>query len=220
MKRKIILLSLMIALLPMSLWAQRLTYPLNDMWRFHKGHASVVASTSQWEEITLPHSWNVEDGQQSGKNRLDDNGHALLKEGDAVAVIDPSLRFGYYRGVGWYARPLNIPAEWKDKRVFVRFEAAGQVARVHVNGQMLGEHRGAFTAFCYELTPYIKANKQNELRVEVDNTHRQDVPPLSGDFNVNGGLYRPAQLIVTDKVCVSPVGLCFAWRLHYHTPLG
>ena len=189
----------------MDLLAQRLTYPLNDAWRFHKGQANVVTSTAQWEEVTLPHSWNVEDGQQSGKNRLDDNGHAIVQEGDAVSVIDPALRFGYYRGIGWYARFLNVPIAWKEKRLFIRFEAAGQVARVYINGQMLGEHRGAFTAFCYELTPYIKAGKQNELRVEVDNMHRQDIPPLSGDFNVNGGLYRPAQLLVTDKICVSPL---------------
>ena len=38
----------------------------------------------------------------------------------------------------------------------------------------------------------------------MDNIQRQDIPPLSGDFNVNGGLYRPAHLIVPDQVCVSP----------------
>lgn len=203
MKKELFTLSLLMASIALS--AQRTTQPLNDDWRFLRQDASVVASTDNWQKVTLPHSWNAEDGQRSGKNRLDDNGHAIVTDNDAAPIADPTKKFGYYRGTGWYARTINVPEEWEDKRVFVRFEAAGQVARVHVNGQMLGEHRGAFTAFCYELTPYIKAGKTNELRVEVDNTHRQDIPPLSGDFNVNGGLYRPAELIVTDKVCISPL---------------
>ncbi len=31
------------------------------------------------------------------------------------------------------------------------------------------------------------------------------MPPQFGDFNLFGGIYRPAQLIVTDNVCVSPL---------------
>lgn len=188
----------------MNLLAQRMSYPLNDAWFFFKGQAAVATSVDKWEKVTLPHSWNIEDGQASGENRLDDNGQAMLN-GTKSHVTNPATKFGYYRGPGWYYRKLDIPAEWEGKRVFVRFEAAGQVARVHINGKMLGEHRGAFTAFCYELTSYLKYGTMNELRVEVDNTHREDIPPLSGDFNINGGLYRPAQLIVTDEICISPL---------------
>lgn len=184
--------------------AQRIDYPLNSLWKFYRGISSVTTPVSDWEDVTLPHTWNAVDGQSSGKNRLDGNGQALL-ESDGVKVINPATKFGYYRGPAWYARTLDIPEQWSEKRVFIRFEAASQVARVHINGQMLGEHRGAFTAFCYELTPYIEAGAANQLRVEVDNTHREDIPPLSGDFNINGGLYRPAKLIVTDRVCVSPL---------------
>lgn len=203
MKNKMITLSLL--MVSTALFAQRLSQPLNDSWRFIRKNVSVVASTEAWDSVNLPHCWNIEDGQRSGENRLDMNGHAVLADKNATFVSDPTKKFGYYRGIGWYARILPISDEWKDKRVFVRFEAAGQVARVYINGQMLGEHRGAFTAFCYELTSFLNVGTNNELRVEVDNTHRQDIPPLSGDFNVNGGLYRPAQLIVTDKICISPL---------------
>ncbi|HEY9248882.1 MAG TPA: glycoside hydrolase family 2 TIM barrel-domain containing protein, partial [Rariglobus sp.] len=123
-----------------------------------------------------------------------------------VVTNDPHFKSGYYRGACWYERALQIPAEWKwKKRVFVRFEAASQVARVYINKRMLGEHRGAFTAFCFELTPYLDHGQPNELRVEVDNTHREDMAPLSGDFNLLGGLYRPVTLIVTDEVCITPL---------------
>lgn len=150
----------------------------------------------------MPHTWNVEDGQKSGLNRLDGNGQAMVS---SAKKINPTTKYGYYRGVGWYQKNIDIPVNWKGKRVFVLFEAASQVAKVYINGQMLGEHRGAFTAFSYEITSLLQFGKENDLRVEVDNTHRMDLPPLSGDFNVNGGLYRKAWLIVTDKICISPL---------------
>lgn len=200
------LITTLLLALSFEAYSQRIVQPMTENWKFLRQQATVVTSTNDWQEVSLPHSWNAEDGQRSGKNRLDGNGHAIVQaDANTAKVIDPAAKFGYYRGPAWYFRLLDIPREWKSKRVFVRFEAAGQVARVHINGQMLGEHRGAFTAFCYELTNYLQFGSKNELRVEVDNTHRQDIPPLSGDFNVNGGLYRPAELIVTDKVCISPL---------------
>ena len=56
-----------------------------------------------WENVTVPHTWNAEDGA---------NGLAA----------DPSMPEGYYRGPAWYERALPVPAEWKGRRVFVRFE--------------------------------------------------------------------------------------------------
>jgi len=91
--------------------------------------------------------------------------------------------------------------------VFIRFEAASLVSKTYINGQLLGEHRGGFTAFCYELTPYLHFGASNELRVQVDNSPQGDIPPLSGDFNVDGGIYRPVHLIVTDPVCISPLNM-------------
>jgi beta-galactosidase len=99
----------------------------------------------------------------------------------------------------------TVPAAWRGKRVFIRFEAASIVAQVYLNGESIGEHRGAFTAFCFELTPHLKFGRPNELRVRVDNSNQPDVPPLSGDFNMDGGIYRPVKLIVTDEVCVTPL---------------
>jgi beta-galactosidase len=112
---------------------------------------------------------------------------------------------GYYRGAGWYERQFQVPKESAGQRVFVRFEAASIVSDVYVNGRHVGQHRGAFGAFCYELTPFLRADAANVLRVRVDNSHFQDVAPLSGDFTICGGIYRPASLLVTDPVCISPL---------------
>ncbi len=155
-------------------------------WKFIQQDVGATAPADSWPAITLPHTWNALDAQKG-------------------TVGNPEIKGGYYRGACWYAHPLDIPAAWQGRRVFIRFEAASIVAKTYLNGELLGEHRGAFTAFCYELTPHLRFGAKNELRVQVDNSPTHDVPPISGDFNMDGGLYRPAHLIVTDAACISPL---------------
>lgn len=155
---------------------------INDGWKFNKADVNdaetIDFNDSAWTVVSLPHTWNDKDTLRGGR---------------------------YYRGPGWYRLKLAIPESAKDKRIFVRFEAASMVADVYFNGVHLGQHRGAFTAFCYELTPYILWEGGNILAVRVDNSPFGDVPPISGDFNVFGGIYRPVWLIIKNPVCINPL---------------
>jgi len=163
--------------------------PLPDGWKFIKDDVPLTQSADQWQAVTIPHTWNTK------------------SEDTNPPKDDPHYQKGYYRGACWYARTFDIPAAWQGKRVFLRFEAASLVSKTYLNGQLLGEHRGGVTAFCYELTPQLHFGQANEIRVQTDNSHQEDVPPLSGDFNVDGGIYRPVHLIVTDPVCISPLNM-------------
>jgi len=66
-----------------------------------------------------------------------------------------------------------------------------------VNGNFLGEHRGGFGAFGFEITRHLSAGGTNVIAVRVSNSWEPDVAPLSGDFSVYGGIYRPVHLIET-----------------------
>ncbi|SPE40346.1 Glycoside hydrolase family 2 protein [Candidatus Sulfopaludibacter sp. SbA3] len=103
-----------------------------------------------------------------------------------------------------HRRQIDAPAAWKGKRVFIRFEAASLVAKAWLNGKLLGEHKGGFQAFCFELTPYLQTGR-NSLAVRVDNSRREDVIPLGGDFTIFGGLYRPVSLLITSTLNISPL---------------
>jgi beta-galactosidase len=172
--------------------AQRQVTDVTSGWKFILQDVAPDADVSSWQSISVPHTWNNLDGQDGPT---------------PGATPRPSERGGadYYRGVGWYDCPLDIPAAWQGRRVFIRFEAASEVATVYLNGQQTGEHRGSFTAFCIELTPYLKYGQANDLRVRVDNSVTRAIAPLGGDFNLDGGIYRPVHLIVTDPVCVTPL---------------
>ena len=159
----------------------RETSSLTDLWLFQKGDVTNAAAPgfvdASWQKISLPHCWGWEDAQITNK---------------------------YYRGPGWYRRELILQPE-TGKRYFLRFEAASTVADVYFNGRQLGEHRGGFGAFCYEITGSMNTTGTNTIAVRVSNAPAPDVAPLAGDFCVFGGLYRPAHLLVTDETCFTPL---------------
>jgi beta-galactosidase len=154
---------------------------LDSDWHFKIGDPAGAEKTDfddrDWQSVSIPHNWGWEDAQE-GRN--------------------------YYRGPGWYRRDLNIGKSESGKRYFIRFEAAGSVADVYLNGKSLGEHRGAFGAFCFELTRSLSSTGTNLLAVRVSNATNTDVAPLSGDFCVFGGLYRPVHLIEANEISFAP----------------
>jgi len=160
-----------------SLYARESTL-LDSGWRFKLGEADGAQnvrfgerSDKFWPTVSVPHCWGWEDAQQGRE---------------------------YYQGPGWYRRELDVTPE-TDKRYFLRFEAAGSVADVYLNGRLLGRHRGAFGAFAFEITTNLSATGTNVLAVRVSNAPEPDLAPLGGDFPLYGGLYRPVHLIVTGE---------------------
>lgn len=111
--------------------------------------------------------------------------------------------------IGNYMRSLDVPSEWQGRRVFIRFYGAASVADLSVNSRYVGTHRGAGTAFTFEITDYLRYGMPNSIRVQVDNAQRNDLLPLAQEENRYGGLHRAVELIVTDRVAISP--------LHYST---
>ena len=157
-------------------FGQRKDILLNKNWKFRFSH-QVDKNSSR--RVDLPHTWNTEDAL-SGKT-------------------------DYTRGIGNYEKSLYIEPEWEGKRLFLRFEGANSVANVFVNHRHVGEHRGGYGAFIFEITDLVKYGEQNPVLVRVNNGEQLDVMPLVGDFNFYGGIYRNVHLLVMEKVCVSPL---------------
>lgn len=106
---------------------------------------------------------------------------------------------------GNYERKLYIPSEWQGKRLFIRFNGVQSVANVFINGGHVGQHKGGYTAFAFEITDRIEFGAENSLTVAVSNASRSDVLPTSTEATVYGGIYRDVELILTDKCAISPL---------------
>jgi len=153
---------------------------INEGWLYKKGEyidaKNIDFNDDSWETIQVPHNWGWDEAQNGNKK--------------------------YYRGSGWYRKKIAISIE-EGKRYFVRFEAVSSMADVYLNGKLLGKHRGAFSAFCYELTEHLNNNGNNILAVRASNEKADDIAPLGGDFNIYGGIYRSVSIIETSDVCFS-----------------
>src|SRR5215472_7097947 len=66
-----------------------------------------------------------------------------------------------YEFVSLYRRKFRLPAEAKGKRVFVDFEGVMTASTVWINGVKLGEYKGGYTPFSFDLTPHIDFDKEN-----------------------------------------------------------
>ncbi len=150
---------------------------INKDWLFIKGdrHQELKPKT-QWQSINLPHTWNAKDGLDGG--------------GD------------YYRGYGTYQKHFQLDPNLKGKRVYLHFDGASIAARVYINDEFVGGHKGSYGAFRFDITDSINWQGDNSLLVEVNNEEDHNVAPLSADFTFFGGLYRQARLIVTNQVHV------------------
>ena len=160
----------------MSMFAQRQDILLNNDWNFRFSH-QVQKGTEV--RVDLPHTWNAQD--------------------------DLSGKIDYKRGIGNYEKNLFIRPEWKGKRLFIRFEGVNNIADVFINRRHIGEHRGGYGAFIFEITGKVEYGKENSILVRVNNGEQLDIMPLVGDFNFYGGIYRDVHLLITDETCISPL---------------
>jgi beta-galactosidase len=151
---------------------------LNGGWRFLRADASGAQSTtfndSSWSAVSVPHTWNAQDGQDGGSN--------------------------YYRGIGWYRRHYTPPSTLAGKKLWLQFAGVNQVADVWVNGVSLGQHKGGYARFRFDATGALKLGQDNVIAVRVNNANDPSVPPLSADFTFFGGIYRNVSLQVTDPL--------------------
>jgi beta-galactosidase len=157
----------------------RVRTAINTGWRYAEGDISgaeaIGYDDSRWTATDLPHTWNAQDTQDDTP--------------------------GYRRGIGWYRKRLALPANLKGKRLFIFFEGANQIAEVFVNGRKVGEHRGGYTAFTFDITEFVRFDSPGPqlIAVRVNNAHNKDIPPLSADFNFYGGIYRNVWLVATEQ---------------------
>jgi len=153
---------------------------LVDGWRFIKrdmdGAEQESFDDQSWDVISIPHTWNAQDGQDGGND--------------------------YYRGPAFYRRHFSIDARETGRQLFIHFNGVSAVAEVWVNGVYLGQHRGGFGMFRFEMTSAVRVGGNNVLAVRVNNTPASDVAPLTADFTFFGGIYRGVHVLTVDPVHV------------------
>ncbi|MCJ8014160.1 beta galactosidase jelly roll domain-containing protein [Paenibacillus sp. KQZ6P-2] len=72
----------------------------------------------------------------------------------------------------WYQRSFTVPAEAVSKRIMLNFQAVDYVAKVWVNGNFVGNHKGGYTAFSFDITSKVrKDDGENRIVVKVEDSN-------------------------------------------------
>jgi beta-galactosidase len=167
----------------------RTILPINRNWRYHPAKVAGAESPdfddSKFDRVVIPHT-NIE----LPWHDFDDKD---------------------YEFVSTYRRRFRFPKGAEGKRVFVDFEGVMTASTVWINGVLLGNYRGGFTPFSFELTKHLRKDAENVLVVEVDSTERADIPPFGYeiDYMTFGGIYREVSLRIVpttyiDNICAKP----------------
>lgn len=166
--------------------------PMNRNWRYGSEVTEDCTlpsfDDSLFERVTLPHT-NVRLPWHSFDDRA-------------------------YQFVSVYRRSFKLPPELRGKRIFVDFGGVMTAATASLNGRTLGEHRGGYVPFSFELTEYLDWDSENLLVVQVDSRERADIPPFGGalDYLTFGGIYREVRLRAVsgtfiENVFAKPLGV-------------
>ncbi|MGC3961017.1 MAG: beta galactosidase jelly roll domain-containing protein [Verrucomicrobiota bacterium] len=186
MKHRIPIFCLLLALSITARWdAAAVTLPFSDGWRFLRADEPQAVAPgfddTKWENVTLPHTARLE---------------ALV-----AGKENPQ-----WQGLCWYRKTFNLPKDAAEKTIILRFDGAMNVAEIWVNGQSAGNFMGGYLPYVMDITPLVNPSAKNVVTVRLDNRDN----PITGpkpladlDFNLYGGLYRHAQLIIKDKLHIT-----------------
>ncbi|MBQ9118691.1 MAG: glycoside hydrolase family 2 protein [Lachnospiraceae bacterium] len=143
--------------------------------------------TKRWQTVTLPHTYNAEDGVSGWTGVCEGGEH-------------------YYRGMVCYRKELRVSEEEiAGRQVYLEFGAANTVAEVYVNGSPVGRHEGGYSAFRFDITALLVPEELNSIAVLVSNAPTDYIAPITdqGDFTKMGGLYRKVRLILVHPMHIA-----------------
>ena len=158
----------------------------NTNWKFTKAAIHVAEPQSEeqipegsplegkaklWQDVTLPHTWNGEDGQDGGND--------------------------YDRRTCYYWKTLDVKDLPESEAVYLELEGVNSTGDVYVNGQHLAHHDGGYSTWRVNLTDALQ--EHNDIVIAVDNAPNDHVYPQMADFTFYGGIYRDVSLLFVGK---------------------
>jgi hypothetical protein len=115
---------------------------LNGLWDYAVAEMSKDTKPEKWEgKILVPFTIET---QLSGIARE-------LTEEEAI----------------WYQRTFEVPGNWKKKSLLLHFEASDFETTVWLNGQLMGNHRGGYDPFTFDISGAVTGSGEQELLVKV-----------------------------------------------------
>ena len=109
----------------------------------------------------------------------------------------------------WYKTTFEIPQSWMGQNIVLHFEAVDWDTKVSVNGHLLGEHKGGYDHFGYDITPYLNKTGQQEVVVSVWDPTDKGFQPRGKQSQNPGGIMYTSVTGIWQSVWIEPVPKIF-----------
>ena len=128
------------------------TISLNGLWKFKYIASSTIGSdslffdpkmdVSGWADIKTPGHWELQGFAEPT--------YGTVKE-----------------GTGLYRTSFTVPADWKNRPVYLAFDGIQYGYQVWVNGQYAGSFASSYNRQTFDITPFVKPGTRATLAVRV-----------------------------------------------------
>jgi beta-galactosidase/beta-glucuronidase len=105
----------------------------------------------------------------------------------------------------WYQRTFQIPSDWKRKNVALNFGAVDWKADVWVNDIKIGSHKGGYTPFSFNITPFLKESGEQKIMVKVWDPTDKGFQPRGKQVNEPRGIWYTPVTGIWQTVWIEPV---------------
>jgi beta-galactosidase len=189
---------------------------IDDNWKFHFGNAadpgkdfsygiSTIFSKSggargtaidarfndsTWRTLDLPHDWAVElPFSHSPSFEVESHGYK------PVGGLFPET------SIGWYRKHFSVAGADSGRRFQLQFDGIFRDAKVWINGFYLGDNMSGYLGIGYDITDYLRFDRDNVIVVRVDASQYE------GWFYEGAGIYRHVWLNEYDNLHITDGGV-------------
>lgn len=219
--KKIFVLTGCVLLLVTSMRAQRACLNLSEtLWNITLDRSAVWQNDSLYVPPVNIHDLPV---------HIPTGGWNLLDTPDKIGVTLPATveqhlwgwngeTFGVtgnYVGVSWFDTKINVPADWRNKRIVMNVASVRFRAEIFVNKKLVGYDLVNSTPFAVDVTPFILPGQENVIAFRITdpngNFNWKDSQVYTwGEYRTNpshgfGGITGKVELVATDKLYIGDV---------------
>ncbi len=117
-------------------------------------------------------------------------------------------------GCGWrvepsqvmvYKRKAFMPGRWKGQRVLLHFGAVDWHTTAYVNGKKVGDHKGGYDPFYFDITDAITLDEEAELSIHVTDPTNSGGQPVGKQSLTPGGIFYTPTSGIWQTVWMEPV---------------
>lgn len=105
----------------------------------------------------------------------------------------------------WYKRSFSVPSSWRGREVLLNFGAVDWMADVFVNDVLIGSHKGGYTPFSLNVTPYLNGKGEQKLVVRVWDPSDKGYQPRGKQVSNPEGIWYTPVTGIWQTVWLEPV---------------